>query len=289
MLSRSRWTNSQGLYSTYSSYPKNGTTQAAVSDFTPVAQLFRADGDLHLVFLVGNGVYFYEQTTDPWYRGTVPGASMILSGTNETQVIYRPEEAASPLGCVEQYQFCNADKECGPLAGKQDALAQAAPHFNMTAFDIYNNTVPGDPIGSRFYWYYLALFDMSIDLDVMLLNLGPRALVSQQSLLSGTMGPLPDNQWQLDVTYWWATRLASIQAAFVNTAYSTADAALEEYRVFPHNSYMRGMCNNQVGAISVLSPYASAVSPPPPFPTNFKNVLASPHQFPCKPTGICVC
>ena len=228
---------------------------------------------MHLVFLVGNGVYFYEQTTDPWYRGTVSGATIIDWATNETRVVYRPEEAASPLGCVEQYQFCNAGKQCGPLAGMSDAVTQAAPYFNMTAFDFSYRVIPDDPVGSRFYWYYIALLGMSIDLDELILNLGPHALISHQSLLDGIMGPLPENQWQLDVTYWWATRLASMQAAFVNTASGSNDAALEEYLVSPYNSHMRGMCNNQVGAMSSLTPYVSAVSPLSPFPVVMRTYL----------------
>lgn len=165
---------------------------------------------------------------------------------NSTQNVYLPEEPASPLACVEKYQFCNAGKECGPLTGKMPALIESAPIFNMTAFDIIYETVPEDPIGSRFCWYYSILFAMATDIDVILQNLGPKALLSQQNLLGGLMGPLPDDQWQLDVTYWWAIRLASIQAAFVNTAHDTGSAALDEFRVRPYNSYMQDMCNNQV-------------------------------------------
>lgn len=165
---------------------------------------------------------------------------------NSTQNVYLPEEPASPLACVEKYQFCNAGKECGPLSGRVPAVAESASLFNMTVSGIFNKTVPDDPIGSRFYWYYLVLFTMATDIDAILQNLGPKALLSQQSLLGGYMGPLPDDQWQLDVTYWWATRLAGIQAAFVNTAYDTGNAALDEFRVRPYNSYMQDMCNNQV-------------------------------------------
>lgn len=165
---------------------------------------------------------------------------------NSTQNVYLPEEAASPLACVQKYQLCNAGKECSPLSGRIPTLIESALLFNLTAFDIINDTVPDDPIASRFYWYYHVLFTMATDLDAILSNLGPKALLSQQSLLGSFMGPLPDDQWQLDVTHWWATRLAGIQAVFVNTVYDTGNAALDEFRVRPYNSYMQEMCNNQV-------------------------------------------
>lgn len=165
---------------------------------------------------------------------------------NSTQNVYLPEEPASPLACVEKYQFCNAGKECGPLSGKMPILIESASLFNLNISEVINQIVPEGPIESRFTWYFLVLFNMATDIDIILKNLGPKALLSQQSLLRGLMGPLPDDQWQLDVTYWWATRLASIQAGFVNTAHDTGNAALDEFRVRPYNSYMQDMCNNQV-------------------------------------------
>lgn len=244
--------------STFSSYPENGST-ATSSHFIPIPELYTDDGDLHLIFLQGNGVYFYENTTDPWYRATQFGGLRFMGGSpdgpNSTQIIYRPEEASSPLACVERYQFCNANRECGPLAGKQ-AITQAGPVFNMSAFDIYNDIVPNDPVASRFYWFYLALFTMATDLDVMLKNLGPKAVLSQQSLFDGLVGPLPDDQWQIDVKYWWAIRLASIQAAFVDTSVNRGNTALQAYRIRPYNSYMQDMCDNQV---STPCPTASAM------------------------------
>lgn len=200
---------------------------------------------MKLIFLQGNGVYFYENTTDPWYRATQFGPGNILhNGSNPAQNVFQPEEAASPLACLEKYQFCNAHKECGSLSAFLNAVAQAAPLFNMTSYDL--NNVPNDPVGSRFFWYFTALFGIAMDLDEILKRFGPKTLQSQESLLGGVMGPLPDNQWQLDVTYWWATKLAGMQAAFVNTAYNTGNTSQYELITRPYNSHMQEMCNNQV-------------------------------------------
>lgn len=250
--------------STFSSFFKNGSTVLSASHFIPIPQLYTDDGDLHIIFLQGNGVYFYENITDPWYRATQVGAVRHMlgnsNGPNSTQNVYQPVEAASPLACVEKYQFCNAGNECGPLAGKH-SFSLAGPLFNMTAYDMENDIVPDDPVGSRFYWFYNTLFRMTTDMGIMLKNLGPKALLSQQSLLDGLIGPLPDDQWQLDVKYWWAIRLASIQAAFVNTAYAPANAALEAYRIRPYNSYMQDMCNNQVKIICPIVHRMSTARP----------------------------
>lgn len=61
------------------------------------------------------------------------------------------------------------------------------------------------------------------------------------------MNNVPDNQWKLDVTHWWATMMAAKQAAFVNTARGPTDQTLLEYTETPENAYMEEICNNQVG------------------------------------------
>lgn len=58
---------------------------------------------------------------------------------------------------------------------------------------------------------------------------------------------VPDYQWRVDVTHWRATLLAAKQAAFVDAAHGPTDPEILEYTLAPENSYMKEMCNNQVG------------------------------------------
>ncbi|KAL2277331.1 hypothetical protein FJTKL_00051 [Diaporthe vaccinii] len=56
-------------------------------------------------------------------------------------MVYQPEEAASPMGCVKQFQFCNpslSSNKCGPLASWADAQNYAAPLFGITTEDFDN-------------------------------------------------------------------------------------------------------------------------------------------------------
>lgn len=229
----------------------NGTTWRPESDFEPAPGLFPGDGDLILAFLLGNGVLFMERTDDPWYRGTVRGRQNI-TWDDESKPSYWPEEAASPMACLQQYQFCNPalpeGSRCGPLAGILDAQLQAAPLFGVTEEQIYNNEVPDTPAGSRYVWF-LQYFTMAVPvLSAQLNMLGPNSLASQQSVSRewGTIGAISDHQWQLDVENWWATYMASLQAGMVDIAYGPQDPALEPYRIEPFNAHMQKMCNNQV-------------------------------------------
>lgn len=204
-----------------------------------------------LAFLIGNGVLFMERSDDPWYRGTVRGRQNITF-SGESEPSYWAEQAASPMACLQQYQFCNPalpeGSRCGPLAGLLDAQAQAAHLFGMTYDQITNNEIPDTPAGSRYAWF-LQYFTMAVPVLSAQLNfLGASSLASQQSVSRewGTVGAISNNQWQLDVENWWAIYMASLQAGMVNTAYGPQDPALEPYRVVPFNSHVQKMCNNQV-------------------------------------------
>jgi hypothetical protein len=65
---------------------------------------------------------------DDWYRATVAGPNFTYSAGfgSEIHTSYEPAEAASPLGCLEQWQWCNSalskENGCGPLAGKSQFL-----------------------------------------------------------------------------------------------------------------------------------------------------------------------
>ncbi|KAG6357529.1 hypothetical protein INS49_013406 [Diaporthe citri] len=226
------------------------TTDVNRSAFVPIPELFRSDGDLEIIFLVGNGIQFYEQTEDAWYRVTDLGNEIFDNTWEGTRTLYLPEEAASPLACVQQFQFCNTalapEKQCGPLASWNDAVDESASLFNITGSneDEYLTT---DSAASQFFWIVLQMNYAASKLQTLLQTLGPESLASKANLIQGIMGRLPSNQWQLDVTHWWSTYLASVQAAFVETAIGPSDPTgeLDQYKEAPWNDHVRKLCNSQ--------------------------------------------
>ncbi|KAK8112236.1 uncharacterized protein PG998_008693 [Apiospora kogelbergensis] len=199
--------------------------------FIPDPAIVRQDGDVKLIWLSGNGLFFIPQVDDPWYRATVHDG--YVTGTNNHTEVridqYRPEEAASPLGCVEQYQWCRDPSrgQCGDLDGKLGAIYSAAAWFNLTSEDL-------DP------------FRPSGALEGVIDTLGPNSLASHFMVREGTAGNLAKNQWQLDVTRWWTILLAGFQASFVNTARGMANSTLKPHdNIQPSNEYDWNTCRNQ--------------------------------------------
>lgn len=207
------------------------------------------DADLLAVFLSPDGILFLNQTEDPWYRAVVPSTPLSFRGGSRT--LYMPDEAASPLGCTQRYQYCDSSRKCGSLASFSDALDSASPLFHLSPSDIWTgvrSSHPPDPTTARFDLFQ-ATIRSSSGLYDLLTALGSSSLLSPQKFTEGFMGPLPDNQWQLDVSHWFAIRLASLQAAFVNSAHGPKDDALLPYTLRPDDEYQRAMCKNQVSKI----------------------------------------
>ncbi|RDW59243.1 hypothetical protein BP5796_12167 [Coleophoma crateriformis] len=226
----------------------DGNFQINQSDFDPIPQLFRSNADLTLIFLSGNGVRFFEPMDDDWYRATLTTGDISFVQTQGNVSSYIPAGAASPMGCLEQWQWCNSayprESGCGPLASKLDSLFGAAPMFNLTENELnFGDINSATAAGSRLYWI-TSMEAMDVDtVRTVLSELGATSLSSQSSLIQGIQYPLPQNQWQLDVTNWFNIVLATIQAQYVFMALGDPD--LEQFEVFPSNDAERQLCSSQ--------------------------------------------
>lgn len=110
--------------------PSHGAISTPLSSLDPIPEMRRMDGRIHVIFLSSNGIVFVEPTPGPWYRGTARARTLPNAGDDRPTTWYRSEEAASPMGCVEQTQFCSTPDRCGPVGSMVDTAAGAAPLFN---------------------------------------------------------------------------------------------------------------------------------------------------------------
>ncbi|KAI1319811.1 hypothetical protein F5Y16DRAFT_417673 [Xylariaceae sp. FL0255] len=219
--------------------------------FDPIPELVVEEGDITVVFLSGNNVVFYQPMDDGgWYQATT-AYGQVDQGIYKDATTYRFDEAASVLGCVERYQICNSaysgTEGCGPLSGLENAIANVAPKFNLTVQDLLNSTLPSSstPVGTRLLWPGTTFSYAPIGLHDFLSSTGAKSLQSQKILQSGTQYPLPDNQWQLDVTGWVYAVLASFQAVFVNAAEGPNESKYVDYLLRPTDDEGGKYCNLQ--------------------------------------------
>lgn len=227
---------------------KNGSVNSDTSTFLPIDSIFLPHADLTIVLLAANGVLHTRPSGDEWYRISPTSSSIGTTGPNGSrpQTYYPPLEEASPLGCADQWQFCRQTAEnCGPLGSFRDAVTGAAPIFNTTEDDLASMTYSGTA-AAQFY-YLSTVIGKASSLFSVLEGLGPTSLKSQASLAGGHQGPLPSNQWQLDVAHWIDIHTANLQLAFLRSAYfNPVDKSAALLRRNVTTQVEKTLCMNQV-------------------------------------------
>lgn len=73
-----------------------------------------------------------------------------------------------------------------------------------------------------------------------------QSLALRRNAVQNIQGPLPDDQWKLDVTNWWNISLSALQAAFVDTAYGLSNPDVFRLQINATSSGQRSVCQNQV-------------------------------------------
>ncbi|PHH63863.1 hypothetical protein CDD81_5420 [Ophiocordyceps australis] len=237
-------------------------TYSNISNFYPIPELQRLDGDLDLFFLSGNGVLFTTPSSDPWYQATELSTTekQLPNGHGDTvnrMESYRPKHAASPMACFKQAQLCNAVGQCGPLASWTEAASGAAPLFSFS--DEVNGTrypweswathAAYDPKAARWAWFAMILDDSYRAFPDAVEFLGFWALSSRKRYHRGEISLLEQDQWKVDMASIWNVMLSSFQASFVIGA-SGRQTGLNVRELFdsyrPQESFIQDICNNQM-------------------------------------------
>lgn len=165
--------------------------------------------------LTSYGILFFTKTLDPWYRATrVEGETVVkdvsASYSEGSTKIYGQDQPGSPLACSQKVQYCfhngGSDNYCTPLGSIGDALA-----------DVHREAT--DPrTRERLDWAIPASQIISSGIESAAKVLEAQILQSRTSLISGMQGPLPDNQWQIDMEHLFGILLAALQKAYVAMA-----------------------------------------------------------------------
>lgn len=156
--------------------------------------------------------------------------------------VYYRDDPVRVLGCTSRYQFCNPNvegtKSCIAPTGILAAYAQAGELWQTKKQK------------ALFDWSALAIRHNGIGLPEVISGLGISALTSRYRMAAGLQGPLPDNQWQLEVEHWFTTILADFQRMVVEAATGPTDLALNDWARRPDTPEARSLCASQVSTFS---------------------------------------
>ncbi|KAK3216799.1 hypothetical protein GRF29_1g994803 [Pseudopithomyces chartarum] len=210
------------------------------SSFLPRKELNTTDGDIFLLFLAAHAVNFAKPTSDPWFSAHRPSPGFL------NRTYYFTDHLLSPLGCVEQFQYCNPHNQiCTPLSGIVPATAAAK--FDLGLSPMQNATVD-------------LLINAIYANNAMILQ--PIHLLASDTSNDGVQMPLPDNQWILELQDMHNRVLTSIQRSIVDYARGPSSKAARQFLAVPDENFkaLCGMIRARTsGRFASINTYGLAV------------------------------
>ncbi|KAJ5726657.1 uncharacterized protein N7483_008014 [Penicillium malachiteum] len=221
------------LRAMYAGADPTGVLDAGGVTWQPDPVMNQTNADITLMMLSQNDISYVERIDDPWITAqTEIQTNSTIPGSNESLTLWLKSYDISLLGCVDQYQVCNpnmpGDSGCTTLGGLLDAANQA-----------YITKIKSLGFNSDQIVTISRFFDWPIDMS-MYSNVDGRG----GSALNDTF---PQNQWQIEVSTWFATSLAKQQTAVLEWATTPKNLPSSGWHHTPPTiSFLRSQCHSQL-------------------------------------------
>ncbi|KAF2734239.1 hypothetical protein EJ04DRAFT_466936 [Polyplosphaeria fusca] len=211
------------------------------SGFEPIEQLRRPDVELSLFFLSSNNIAYAEPVDDPWFAAHKEA---------RTAGVYVQDEPVRVLGCASQVQYCDANtqnRRCEPLRSVYANVTESISKV-WTSQRQRDLVISFDRIFSATRMGILEI----------VASIGAAALRARYSLQYTISGPLPPDQWQLELEYWAKGMLASLQASVVTFVNGAPIKELEPYMYMPkkNDTGLNYMCHRQKIVTAAFSSFS---------------------------------
>ncbi|KAJ5153401.1 uncharacterized protein N7482_009879 [Penicillium canariense] len=181
----------------------------------------------------------YTLDDDPWMTAQI---NETMAETNTTLVMWSKSYEINLLGCIDQYQVCNPNKAgdsgCTTLGGIGSALHQAfTTKIGSLGFNIHQVMTASRLLST--------VIDNGISSNVN--GRGGAALNASMMAYQNIQTYIPPNQWQIEVSTWFATSLAKDQSQIVEWAAGPKNLPSGGWHITkPQNKYAQSQCNNQL-------------------------------------------
>ncbi|KAJ9608181.1 hypothetical protein H2200_007169 [Cladophialophora chaetospira] len=212
------------------------------STFLSIPELKPTSADLTIIFLAPNAIKYNHPTSDPFFSANFYVELGSFQGVNLSY--FSADEYVSAMACADQYQYCNGDDntQCTPLTGYQQAWT-ALNSSKLNLNDVQYT------IASR-----IALTSRSLSTFHSISGRGAAALRAQDTIYDRVQQvPLPDNQWQIELSNWFAISLAKLQHSIVEYAAPSVrkeDMPAGAYLQEPFDAVSKAMCYSQKVALT---------------------------------------
>ncbi|KAJ9628419.1 hypothetical protein H2204_009256 [Knufia peltigerae] len=200
--------------------------------FDPIPQLNRTDADVALWFIMQDQLAFVTRVDDPIFQADVSVVEEVITSDGDliNMTYWTPSEPLTVLGCAQQWQWCNGEHHCTPLAGivDQDISSLNYSARQQSLFDRIQYTVQG------------------ANMNLMTVGLGNDALLASTASGWGMAGSsLPNDQWMREVDHWYSMFWNSVQQFTAQYSVGDGVADQDKYRV-PPSEEDKWMCGAQM-------------------------------------------
>lgn len=202
------------------------------ANYIPIPDFNTTDADISLFFLTTNSLLYLHNTSDPFYSAIKAGAVNDPHPGEPTELFYDPY-LLNTIGCIDQYQFCNpAMSHCTQIS----SLYSIGAELYEIGYNKYQLATAESLAFSMFGSSMYAAVGLR----------GPSALEAQKTVyLLMQEAQLPSNQWQIEVSSWFAVSLAALQMGVVESAVGPT-SQIGGFIIGPQNDVQRQVCNSQM-------------------------------------------
>lgn len=207
------------------SHPALGGRDAEPLLWHPIDALHTNDAEMTMLFLVPNGVLYWEPCDDPWFTAHQEVTEEITSYSSDLWV--------SPMACKQQFEICGlssrGNRQCTGLVARLD-LPDAILKLDLN-------------LAQQFTFIRISLAIGNTMLRGLIRTRKQNALRAQDTVVDLYQNYLPRDQWTQEISGWFHTGLSMIQHAVAE--YPTGPAHAAEVRG-PNSTYEEAMCWNQI-------------------------------------------
>ncbi|KAI5861300.1 hypothetical protein GGS23DRAFT_576140 [Durotheca rogersii] len=204
-----------------------GGPNANMSSFRPIPEM-EAPGDATLFFISNNALLFVEPCDDPVFSAHMAYWHPLTDST-----YYLQDRVTGVLGCLEQYQWCDAHKgACSTVGNVGDLMTQLPRNIVPTAMQNATITMIAQALKDH----------ASLPHTAALPNLN---LAADRNANIPFQLPLPSNQWQVEVQNWHATVMVLLQQALLQRMAGPTDPVLSRYVDRPSTPEDIALCGRQ--------------------------------------------
>jgi hypothetical protein len=164
--------------------------------WTPIPALAKEGADVFIIFIEQNSVTHRGPNKDPVFSATT-----VAKNNNSTVPMFRSDRFVSPVACFQQHRFCHPSdtSQCSPWTGRYEMWKGVSPD---ASFNVKQKAAAGR--------IFLASRETSLYETINARS--SKCLRAQDRMEWLFQGPLPDNQWEIEVETWAQQGLAALQA-----------------------------------------------------------------------------